>query len=152
MLNNCISSQNFEETCSIYSKSNNIEIFMGSDTDDIIDKLFDTILQRFEEARETSNERESEFIHENVGLLYYYFHKMDMKRARSYIKSHEWLKSKKATINPKNIKDYKCFQYAIIISLNHQNIGNDPQIISIIKSFINQYNWKGIEFPSHQKD
>ena len=43
MLNNCISSKNFEETRSIYSASNNIEIFMGSDTDDIIEKLFDTI-------------------------------------------------------------------------------------------------------------
>ena len=44
MLNNCISSKNFEEICSIYSASNNIDIFMGSDTDDIIDKFFDTIL------------------------------------------------------------------------------------------------------------
>ena len=47
MLNKCISSKNFEETCSIYSLSDNIEIFMGIDTDDIIDKFFDTILQRF---------------------------------------------------------------------------------------------------------
>ena len=104
MLNNCICSKNFEETRSIYSASNNIEIFMGSDTDDIIDKLFDTILQRFQEARETSNERGSEFIHESVGLLYYYFHKTDMKRAASYIMSHKWLRSKGATINLKNKK------------------------------------------------
>ena len=48
--NNCISSKDFEEIRSIYSASNNIEIFMGSDTDDVIDKLFDTILQRFQEA------------------------------------------------------------------------------------------------------
>ena len=47
MLNNCISFKNFEETYSIYSLSDNIEIFMGIDTDDIIDKFFDTILQRF---------------------------------------------------------------------------------------------------------
>ena len=47
MLNNCISFKNFEETCSICSLSDNIEIFMGIDTDDIIDKFFDTILQRF---------------------------------------------------------------------------------------------------------
>ena len=46
MPNNCISSKDFEETHSIYSASNNIEIFMGSDTDDIVDKLFDTVLQR----------------------------------------------------------------------------------------------------------
>ena len=44
--NSGISSKDFEETHSIYSASNNIEIFMGSDTDDIVDKLFDTVLQR----------------------------------------------------------------------------------------------------------
>ena len=122
ILNNCSSSKHFEETCSIYSSSNNIEIFMGSDTDDIIDKLFDTILQRFQEARETSNERGSEFIHESVGLLYYYFHKTDMKRVVSYIESHEWLINKGATINPKNEKNNKCFQYAITLALNYNKI------------------------------
>ena len=48
MLNDFISSKNFEEIRSIYSASNNKETFMGSDIDDIIDKLFDTILQRFQ--------------------------------------------------------------------------------------------------------
>ena len=57
ILNRRISSKDFEETRSIYSASNNIEIFMGSDTDEIIDKLFDTILQRFQEAKETSFQR-----------------------------------------------------------------------------------------------
>ena len=47
MLNNCISSKNFEEPHYIYSASNNIGIFMGSDTDDIIDKLFTSILISF---------------------------------------------------------------------------------------------------------
>ena len=74
---------------------------MGSDIDDIIDELFTTILERFQEARETSNDRGSEFIHESVELLYYYFHKIDMKNDESYIESPEWLKNKKATINPK---------------------------------------------------
>ena len=34
-----------------------IKIFMGSNTNDTIDKIFDTLLQRFQEAMETSNER-----------------------------------------------------------------------------------------------
>ena len=122
MLNNCISSINFEETRSIYSASHNIEIFMCSDTDDAIDRLFDTILQRFQEARETSNERGSEFIHESVGLLYHYFHKTDMKRVGSYTESHEWLINKEATINPKNEKDNKLIQYAITLALNYNKI------------------------------
>ena len=50
---------------------------------------------------ETSNERESEFTHESVALLYYYFQRIDIRRVESYIMSPDWIASKKATINPK---------------------------------------------------
>ena len=109
---------------------------MGSGTDEIIDKLFDTILQKFQKARETSFEKGSEFIHESVELLHYCFHKIDMKSGESYTESPKWLKNKGSTINPKNKNDDNCFQYAITFALNHQNIGRDPQRISKIKSFI----------------
>ena len=55
------------------------------------------------------------------------------------------------TINPKN-NDDKCFQYALTVALNHEQIKKDPQRVSKIKSFIDQYNWKEINFPSHSKD
>ena len=75
---------------------------MGSNIDDAIDRLFDTLLQRFQQAIETSNKRGSGFTHESVALLYYYFMKIKIQRAESYIKSPEWLENKGATINPKN--------------------------------------------------
>ena len=59
MQDNCISSKDFEETRTTYSASKLVEIFMVSNTDDAIDKIFDTLLQRFQEAMETSNERGS---------------------------------------------------------------------------------------------
>ena len=80
MLTNCISSKNFEKNCSIYSARTPIEIFMGSDTDNIIHELFKTLLQNFQEAGETLNKKGSEFIDESFGLLYYFFQKIDMKR------------------------------------------------------------------------
>ena len=49
MLNNCISVKNFGDTRTIYSKSDPVEIFMGSDTNDVIDRLFDTTLERFQQ-------------------------------------------------------------------------------------------------------
>ena len=52
-------------------------------------------------------------------------------------------KNKKATINPKN-NDDKCFQYALTVALNYEKIKKDPQRISKIKPFIDQYNWKEI--------
>ena len=54
MQNNCISSKNFEDTCIIYSASKPVEAFMVSDTNNVINRLFDTILQRFQQAIETS--------------------------------------------------------------------------------------------------
>ena len=71
--NNFISVKGFEDTCTIYLASKPVEIFMGSDTKNIIGTLFDTILNKIQQAMETSNERESGFTHESVGLLYYHF-------------------------------------------------------------------------------
>ena len=100
MQNNCISSKNFEETRFIYSARKTIEIFMANDADDVIDKLLDTILQIFQEATETSNERRSKFIHKSVASLYYYFQKTHMKTGYSYMKSFKRLRSNGATLNP----------------------------------------------------
>ena len=84
--------------------------------------------------------------------MYYSLRKTTLRRGKSYIKSLEWLRNKKATITTKNEKDYKCLQYALTVALNHQKIESHPDRISNIESFINQYNWKDIDFPSHQKD
>ena len=43
-----------------------------------------------------------------------------------------------ATKNPKN-NDDKWFQYALTVALNYEQIKKDPQRISKIKPFIEQY-------------
>ena len=48
--------------------------------------------------------------------------KIDIRRDESHIESFDWLKNKGATINPKNKKDNKCFQYAITSGLNYNKI------------------------------
>ena len=88
----------------------------------------------------------SVFIFVSVDLSYYHLQKASLKRTgSSYIDSPEWLKNKKATINPKN-NDDNSFQYDLTIALNYQNIKRDPQKISKVKPFINQYDWKEINF------
>ena len=42
--NNFISVRDFEDTRTIYSASKPVEIFMGSETENIIDTIFNTIL------------------------------------------------------------------------------------------------------------
>ena len=73
----------------------------AGDTEDVIDTLFNTILPRFQQGQETSNDKGSEFTPENVELLHYYFQKISIRRAESYIMSPDWIVNKKATINPK---------------------------------------------------
>ena len=94
--------------------------------------------------------KDSNFVFESVDLLYYSLHKITLKRGESYIKSAEWLKNKRATINPKSI-DNKCFRDAITAALNYNEIPNHPERISNLMPFFDQYHWKGIEFPSHSK-
>ena len=40
----------------------------------------------------------------------------------SYKDYPDWIKNKKATINPINKKDIKCFQYAVTVALNQEEI------------------------------
>ena len=145
-----ISSIDSRETCIMRVKSDNIEIMMVSKTKDIIKELKEPLLQNYQEGSEESM-GESRFIFDRADLLYYSREKTSLKRSGSYIKSPKWLKNKKAIINPKNDDD-KCFQYSLIAALDHQKIGKNPQRISNIEPFIQSYEWKGIDFPSHSKD
>ena len=147
---NFISSKDSDETRTLLAKSNIAEILMGSETNEIIKELFKYFLQIYQEGLEESM-RGSEFIFDNYDSLYYDLNKISLSRGGSYIDSAEWLKNKKAIINPKT-HDGKCFQYPLTLALNYEHIKKYPQRLSKIKPFIDQYNWKEIDFPSHQKD
>ena len=122
----------------MYTRSDNVEIMFGDDNDDIIEQLFKSLLQKNEEF-------------DGVNFLYYDFNKTSINRGGSYIDSPKWLKDKKSTKNPKN-NDDKCFQYAVTLALNLDNIDNHPEIVSKIKPFIEKYNWEDIDFPSTSID
>ena len=73
----------------------------------------------------------------------YKLHKISLNRGGSFIDYSEWLKNKKATINQKDNGE-KCFQYALTVISNYQNMKNNSERMTNIKPFINQYNWKEI--------
>ena len=139
-----------DETRITCTRSDNIEIMFGDDNDDIIEQLFESLLQKYEENLQNKM-RGSEFEFDGVNFLYCDFNKTSMNRGGSYIDSPNWLKNKKSTINPKN-NDDKCFQYAVTLALNLDKIKKDPQRVSKIKHFIEKYNWEDIDFPSTSKD
>ena len=93
----------------------------------------------------------SNLVFESVNLMYYCLHKISLNRGESYMHSSDWIKHKKATINTK-IKDDKCLRDSIVVALNHEKIEYNLERISNFMPFIYQYNWNGIQFPSHWKD
>ena len=139
-----------DETRIMHTRSDNIEIIIGDDNDDIIEEPFKSFLQKYEENLQNKM-RGPDFEFDGVNFSYYDFNKISLNRGRSYIDSSKWLKDKKSTINPKN-NDHKCFQYAVTLALDLDKINKHPQRISKIKPFIDQYNWKDIDFPSTSKD
>ena len=85
--------------------------------DEFIEKRFESLLNRYHLGLETSISG-SDFIFDCVHLLYYKCHKINFKRYGSYIDSPDWIKNNKATKNPINKRDNKCFQYALTVALN----------------------------------
>ena len=105
-----------------------------------------SLLQNYHNSLEEST-RGSEFVPSGIDLLCYHLQRISLNRkGSSYIDSPKWLKNKKATVNPKNYGN-NCFQYILTIALNHKQIKNHLERISNHKLFIDQYNWKGMNFP-----
>ena len=74
--------------------------------------------------------RVSEFIFDCVHLFYFKCHEINLNRDVSYIDSPDWIKNKKATINLIERKYNKCFQYAVKVASNHEEIKKDLQRVT----------------------
>ena len=138
---NLIFSRDSDKTRIMHSKSDNIEIMMGSETDEIVEELFELNLfpKDIRRIRRINGRKWIYFY--GIDILYYNLNKISLVRGGTYIDTPKCIKNEKVTINFKN-NDDKCFQYAITAALNFQQIRSYPERISNIKRFVNQYNWK----------
>ena len=109
-----ISSKDSRETRTVHTKSDNIEIMMSSETDEIVKELFKYLLQRYQEGLEEWM-RGSEFDGDSVDLLYYHLQIISLKKRWIIYRFSQRIKNKKATINPKTKKDDKRLQYALTV-------------------------------------
>ena len=110
------------------------------EANEVIEELFKSLLHRYQNNLEKSM-KGGEFFFHCVHLLHYKCHKTNLDRDGLHIDSTDWIKNKKAAINLLNKKDNKCFQYAVTVVLNHEEIKEDPQRVAKFKLFINKYNW-----------
>ena len=93
---NFISSEDSDEIRTMRTKSNNIQIMMGNETDEIR-----TFWMSFGKAsRRTRRKNEGKWtVFDNVDLLHYNLHKVNLHRGGSNRDSPGRLKNKRATIN-----------------------------------------------------
>ena len=75
---------------------------------------------------------------------YYYF----AVKSKLELCSSECLRSRKESITSED----NCFQNALDDALNYQTIKVNPERISKLNKYINQYNWKDMKFPSDKED
>ena len=120
-----------------------MEIFQGSNIDEILEKMFAFIKTQVENPALPK----SGFTLDRIMHLDISFHELQLTRGSSYIEIPAWIANKKAVINPKNEKDEECFKWAVIASLHHEEINSHPERTSKLEPYSNLYNWKGLKFP-----
>ena len=75
-----------DETRIMQTRSDNIEITIGDDDDDIIEELFKSFIQKYEENLQNKM-RGSDFAFDGDNFLYYDFNEIGLNRGGSYIDS-----------------------------------------------------------------
>ena len=83
--------------------SGNSSIFIGYETENIIEELFISLLKEYQISLEEKMKRR-DLVFDSVDALYYKLHKISPNKGSSYIDFPKWLKDRKATINSKNKK------------------------------------------------
>ena len=98
---------------------------MRSETDEIIEDLFESFLQKYQEALEESM-RGSEFSYDSVDALSYNLNQVSLSGCGSFIDCPKWLKNKKYALNvalnyeqikKKTFKEYKILNLLLISTI-----------------------------------
>ena len=80
------SNEGSNKPSTIHIHSDNLFIFIGYKTNNIIKELFDSLLKEYQESLKTKMKR-SHLVFDSVDALYYKFHKANLNRGGSYIDS-----------------------------------------------------------------
>ena len=95
--------------------------------------------------------RGNKFKFDSLQFLLKGSHKINFKRGGSYVDSLDWIKKKKATINPIK-KDDECIQYDAAIVLSYEKNERKPQIISNLLPFKIRCNRDKVKYSSGKNE
>ena len=120
-------------------------VYQGSEPDQIVDGMIANMKFQIENPALLN----SRFVFDEFLYLDVNFHQLNLMRGNSYLPLPDWLVRKKAIVNPHN-DDEECFKWLVIAA---ENVGmKDPQRISNLRKFTDNYDWSGLEFPVSIKD
>ena len=117
-----------------------MSFYRGSEMDQIVDGMTANMKFQIENPALLN----SRFIFDEFLYLDVNFHQLNLMRGSSYLPLPDWLASKKAIVNPHNDEE-KCFKWLVITA---GSVGmKDPQRVSNLRKFMDNYDWSGLEFP-----
>ena len=120
-------------------------VFGSSDLDQIVDEMITHMMAQIENPSLIN----SRFRFDQVLHLDISFHRLNLTRGSSYLPLLDWLARKKAIINRQN-KYEEYFKWIVIAA---ERVGmKDPQRISNLRKFVDNYDWSGVKFPMATKD
>ena len=120
-------------------------VYRGSETDQIVDGMIDNMKFQIENPALLN----SRFVFNEFLYLDINFHQLNLTRGSSYLPLPDWLVRKKVIVNPHN-NDEECFKRSVIAA---EKVGmKDPQRVSNLRKFKDNYDWSGLEFPVSIKD
>ena len=120
-------------------------VYRGSEPDQIVDGMITNMKFQIENPVLVN----SRFVFDEILYLNVNFHQLNLTRGSSYLPLPDWLARKKAIVNPHN-DDEECFKWLVIAA---ENIGmKDPQRVSNLRKFTDNYDWSGLEFSVSIKD
>ena len=120
-------------------------VYHGSETDQIVDRMIANMKFQIENPVLLN----SRFVFNEFLYLDVNFHQLNLTRGSSYLPLPDWLARKKTIVNPHN--DYEeCFKWSVITV---EKVGmKDPQRVSNLRKFTDNYDWSGLEFQVSIKD
>ena len=117
----------------------------GSETEQIVDRMIPNMKFQIENPALLK----SRFVFDEFLYLDVNFHQLNLMRCSSYLPLPDCLVRKKAIVNPHN-DDEECFKWSVI---EVKDVGmKDPQRVSNLRKFMDNYDWSGLEFPVSIKD
>ena len=120
-------------------------VYRGSEPDQIVDGMIANMKFQIENpALLNSRFVFNEFLYIDVN-----FHQLNLMRGSSYLPLPDWLVRKTSIVNLRN-DDNDRFKWSVIAA---EKVGvKDPQRVSNLRKFTDNYHWSWLEFPVSIKD